>query len=245
MKISASPTDWQSQLKANELVNRLDERTAYLKERFPVRDGVIEDSYNRTGCGRGFAMETQRGFFKLSLDPKTGQTGSYQARHEHIENGHSDERVQVQTRPDGGKTYERKYWFDGGGQITSHTETVKLGVDGKREYEFKPDNSVKFTNWVRRNRSLQTLTGLVVGGGLGALGGHALLGPTGAVLGGLLAANVVDFVVRTEQEVNHRSHPSNLERKIWRPVEQLRIGTQVGGALAGFGLLMALTLGGH
>ncbi|MBS2040934.1 hypothetical protein JST97_38465, partial [bacterium] len=223
---------------------RIDQKISYLKERYTSQDGVYQDQYDSTGCGRGFLPETRRGFYKMTLDPNSGQPASYVARHEHIENGHSDETLRMQVTPDGGKTYERKFWMDGGGQITSYSETVKVGPDGSKDYQQKPDSKVNFTNWVRRNRSLQTLTGLSLGGGLGAWGGHALLGTTGAVLGGLLGANLVDLCVRGEQKLNNRSNPSRLESAIWHPVDQLRTGVHIGGALAGAGLVLAFAFAG-
>lgn len=240
MKVSAHPVDWQTQQKAERLVYNIDQKANYLKERYTPNKGVIEDKYYSTGCGRGFYTETRAGHFKLTLDSTTGQPASYVSRHQHIENGHQDETLTMQTSPEGGKSYERRFFYDGGGQITSHTETVKVSPDGSKEYAFKPDTKVNFTNWVRRNRSLQTLTGLTVGGGLGAAAGHALLGAPGALLGGLLGANVADLAIKDEQQVNNRSQPSSLEMSIWRPVDRLRTGVHVGGAVAGAGLIFAL-----
>lgn len=59
-------------------------------------------------------------------------------------------------------------------------------------------------------------------------------------MGGLLGANLGNAVVSDDQKINHRSDPSNLERSIWRPVDQLRTGVQIGGAITGVGLIFAL-----
>lgn len=240
MKVSSSPLDWQTRDTANKLVYRIDQKAEYLLERHRPKDGVIEDRYYSTGCGRGFYTETRDGNFRLELDPATGKPTSYLDRYAHTEGSFRDEVLSMKAAPDGGKTYQRKLYHDGGGQILSQTETVKVSPEGTVDYELKPDSKVNLTNWIRRNRSVETLAALSVGGTLGALAGNAIFGGYGAVMGGLLGANLGNAVVSDDQKINHRSDPSNLERAIWRPVDQLRTGVQVGGAITGVGLIFAL-----
>ena len=180
MKVSSLPTDWQTRETANKLVYRVDQKAEYLLERHRPKDGVIEDRYYSSGCGRGFYTETREGNFRLELDPATGKPTSYLDRYAHTEGSYRDEVLSMKASPDGGKTYQRQLYHDGGGQILSQTETVKVSPEGTVDYELKPDSKVNFTNWIRRNRSVETLTALSVGGTLGALAGNAMFGGYGA-----------------------------------------------------------------
>lgn len=242
MKVSSLPIDWQTRQTANKLVDRIDQKTGNLLSSRRPQDGVIEDSYYSTGLGRGFYCETRKGNYRLELDPGTGMPKSYTDRYEHIEGGYRDETLKLEVAAGGGKTYSRKLYVDNGGQILSQTETVRTGPEGVTDYQLKPDSKVNFTNWIRRNRSVETLTALSVGGALGALAGNALFGGYGAIMGGFLGANLGNGVVADDQKVNHRSDPSKLERAIWRPVDQLRTGVQIGGAITGVGLILALAM---
>lgn len=242
MKVSSLPLDWRTRQTANELTNRIDQKAGYLVGRHRPKDGVIEDSFYSTGLGRGFYSETRKGNYRLELDPSTGTPRSYTDRYEHTEGGYRDETLKLEVGAEGSKTYSRKLYVDNGGQILSQTETVKTGPEGVTDYQLKPDSKVNLTNWIRRNRSVETLTAMSVGGSLGALAGSALFGGYGAIMGGFLGANLGNAIVADDQKVNHRSDPSKLERTIWRPVDQLRTGVQIGGAITGVGLIMTLAM---
>jgi hypothetical protein len=243
MKLTNLPlSDWQNREAANKVVHKIDQKAAYRAQR-QAKDGVIEDSYYSTGLGRGFYCETHAGKFRVELDSATGKPKFFTERHEHTEGGYKDETLTMQVGADGGKTYSRKLYTDYGGQIFSQTETVKTAPDGTTtDYQVKPDSKVDFTNWIRRNRSVETLAALSVGGTLGALAGNFLFGGYGAIMGGFLGANVGNAIVAEDQKVNHRSDPSKLENAIWRPVDQLRTGVQIGGAITGVGLIFALSM---
>lgn len=232
--------DYQSQAQAYQLVRRVDAKVEGIQRHRTPKDGVIEDQYYSSGCGRGFATETHKGHFRLEVDG-TGRPVSMVDRHEHTEYGYKDETLRLESGSGGLKTYSRKLYFDGGGQITSQRESVQVGPGGFENYSLKNDAKVALPNWIRRNRSTQTLLGLVAGGAVGALAGNYALGLPGAVIAGVLGANAVDGVIRQEQRMNDRSLPSNLERAIWRPVDALRTGTQVAGAVTGVGLIFAFS----
>jgi hypothetical protein len=232
--------DYQSQARAYQLVRRVDTKVEGLRGYTTPKDGVIEDKYSRSGLGPGFYTETHKGFYRLEMDA-TGRPMSYVDRHEHTAYGYKDETVKMETGADGRKTYSSKLYVDNGGQIISHKQSVQVGPEGFENYQLKNDPKVALPNWIRRNRSTETLLGLVGGGAVGALAGNAVLGLPGALIGGVLAANAVDGVIRQDQRLNHRSDPSNFDRAISRPVDALRTGVQVAGAVTGVGLIFAFS----
>lgn len=232
--------DYQSQAQAYQLVRRVDNKVEGIRRHATPKDGVIEDKYYRSGCGRGFATETHKGSYRLELD-RTGRPVSMVDRHEHTEYGYKDETLRLETGADGRKTYSSRLYFDGGGQIVSHRESVQVGPGGFENYQLKNDPKVALPNWIRRNRRTETLLGLVAGGAVGALAGNYALGLPGALVAGILGANAVDGVIRQDQRLNDRSHPSDFDRAISRPVDALRTGVHVAGAVTGVGLIFAFS----
>lgn len=220
-------------MKVHGLVDQVEARVL-LARGIGLRDAEgFYGSYNFRAPG------ADKGHFRLKLDA-AGQPVELLDRHERIEDGYKAETVTISTAADGVKTYGRDLYFDNGGQIISHTESIEIGPQGPRNYKVAADSSVDLTNWIRRNRSSETLAGLAAGGSVGAVVGGLVAGVPGAVIGGLVTANLVDRVIAQDQKLNNASVPSDLDRAIGGPVKALRVGVQVAGVAAGLVGLAAL-----
>lgn len=218
-------------MKVQNLVRHVEARVG-LAQRVGLRDAQ--------GFHGSFDFPTgDKGHFRLGVDG-AGQPVSLVERYERIEDGYKDETTTFSAAADGVKTYGRNLYFDNGGQIVSHSESLRVGPGGASNYQMISDSSVELPNLIRRNRASQTLVGLAAGGTVGAAVGNLVAGAPGAILGGLLTANLVDLAMSGEQKRNNASVPSGFDQAISGPVKALRVGVQAAGVAAGLVGLAAL-----
>lgn len=233
MQVQSSPNlDYQTQQRANSITRKVDSTAAYLADRY-IHDsnqtGEVQDKTYSTGCGRGFYSETHDVKWKMKFDPSTRKPTALDYDHLHEEGMMHRERLQLQSKPDGSKIYQRHTYYDGGGQIVSESETVRVSPQGTPEYKLQKHGNVRFENWLRRNPSLMMLGGIATGLATGGVLGSVVAGPLGGAAAGLMMGAMTSSFIEDYQMLNHRSNPDPLEYKIWRPVDHLETAVKVGG----------------